>query len=903
MSPKWWLVAVVAATGVIAAVAIPVAMNQPTPIPRRCLFGNQKPEAAATGERMSLGLDGRGGISEVTVGRRRLPMLRASGGFRVRVAGDAKNLVPNGGFESDRNSDGRPDGWRVDPGAGVQDLTTSAAHSGQRSMRISLPSEAVSIAFSKTIPVTPSTNYVLSAWFRSENVQPTIPPAVRETYHRQSPIQVEAEQTTEGETRVAAAHGYTDSAEWNRQFVGFKTGRDVRHVVIRGLIRNGSGIAWYDDVSLTKLFPRGSTPVGGRITRAAGIVKHHGTALDDALALDATYRARTDHVRVDGRVRTSRERDLPVQVSYTLPVDATGWGWGDDGRRTRIIRRGVYASLSNSSIQQTSVYPFGAVFDRRSNLAIGVPLSKPRMFRIEYDRGRGLTVTFDLGLSGAAATGRRADFSFVVFTADPSWGFRAATKRYYELFPGSFVRRTDPACEGAWFVAPPLDSIERSYRDFGLGLNMVALGKASTQSHSAWGIPYVSWDDSRGIYTSAYGHHWAFYQPIGSTRSPTPPYEEAISRLRGLASGTRSPSTGPRLRDEARAAFESTSRDFNGRLYYERYGRFLAYYQNPDPSLRWADAVERYQMLGALWNARRNGGRLDGLHLDSTSGMRRWGAADDYDRRHWSAATLPLTFSYHSGLVTQRGLFPLYSHIADVADFVHGRRMILSANFNADLRRTGGFVGADHIDYFGIEQGLESRAKGRSADPFALWKRTLAYHRPISTLDARIGAGRLPLWRTERQLQQNLFYGIFAGAWNPKTEAEASGEEAKWTREPVARLWARYTPVFRKLAAAGWEPVTHARTSNQAVWVERFGTGSEGTLHFTVRNETSNPIAYRLRIDLDALEMSSSAAVTVVEEVTRRRVRAVTEDGGVRAIIPSTIPPASTRVFTLDLRS
>ena len=632
------------------------------------------------------------------------------------------------------------------------------------------------------------------------------------------------------------------------------------------------------------------------------MTRQHATALAGSLTLDATYRTRSDHIRVEGEVRSSSRKDVPVQVTYTLPVAATGWTWPDDARRTRTIRRGTYSSLSNSSLQQTSVYPFGAVFDRRSMLAIGVPLGEPRIFRIEYVRGRGLSITFDLGLSPAAGMGPRAEFSFIVYTADPSWGFRAATEKYYEVFPGSFVRRIDSSCEGAWFVAPPLDAIEGSYTDFGLGLNMVALGKASTQSYSAWGLPYVPWDDARGIYTSAYGHHWAFYQPIGSARAPTPPYDEAISRLQALADPASNAETSTRVRHEARAAVDSTARDFNGRLYYERYGRFLAYYQNADPALEWAEAVQRYQMEGPVREARTSGGHLDGLHLDSTSGMRRWGAADDYDRRHWSVATLPLTFSYQSGLVTQRGIFPLYAHIADVAEFVHDRNMILSANFNADLRRTGGFVGADRIDYFGIEQGLESRARGASADPFALWKRTLAYQRPISTLDARIGTGRLPLWRIERQLQQNLFYGIFAGAWNPKAEAEASDVEPTWTREPVAELWGRYTPIFRKLARAGWEPVTHARTSDQAVWVERFGAGGGGPLHFTVRNESTTPRPLRLTIDLEAVE-APAAGVSAVEEVTGSRVRLVTEDGGARATISSTIPAASTRVFTITPKS
>ncbi|HEX2267856.1 MAG TPA: hypothetical protein VHI97_06605, partial [Actinomycetota bacterium] len=466
-------------------------------------------------------------------------------------------------------------------------------------------------------------------------------------------------------------------------------------------------------------------------------------------------------------------------------------------------------------------------------------------------------------------------------------------------------RRTDPACEGAWFVAPPLEDIERSYRDFGLGLNMVALGKASSQSYSTWGTQYVRWGDDRDIYTSAYGHHWAFYLPIGTSESPTPSYDQATARLRAVARGSPRDAAGARLRDEARAALRSTARDFNGRRYYERYRNFLAHYQiltpPPGPALDWSAAVRRHQVERALRTAATTGGRLDGLHLDSTSGMRRWGAADDYDRRHWAEATVPLTFSYDSGLVTLRGVLALHEHINDLADYVHSKRMILSANFNADVWRTAGFVGADKIDYFGIEQGLQARANEGSADPFAMWKRTLAYQRPISTLDARVGKGKLSVASLERQLQQNLFYGIFAGAWDPKVEAEGTETGTEWTDERFAQTWARYTPLFKELARAGWEPVTHARTSDPAVWVERFGSPSRRLLTFTIRNETTIRRPYRLTIDFRALGRGPARGASARERVTDTVLPVSIDRTGARGVVSDVVPPGSTRVVALDL--
>src|SRR6266508_2138487 len=117
-----------------------------------------------------------------------------------------------------------------------------------------------------------------------------------------------------------------------------------------------------------------------------------------------------------------------------------------------------------SQVQQTSRVPFGVVYDDRSAVALSVPLSEPRMSRIAYGPG-GLSITFDLGLSPktAALGGARADFAFSIYApAQPEWGFRAAAKGYYEAYPEAFAHRTPPRYEGAWFVAPPLDSIEES---------------------------------------------------------------------------------------------------------------------------------------------------------------------------------------------------------------------------------------------------------------------------------------------------------------------------------------------------------------------------------------------------------------------------------------------------------
>jgi hypothetical protein len=308
-----------------------------------------------------------------------------------------------------------------------------------------------------------------------------------------------------------------------------------------------------------------------------------------------------------------------------------------------------------------------------------------------------------------------------------------------------------------------------------------------------------------------------------------------------------------------------------------------------------AEQVDRAIGLGAA-----AGARLDGIHLDSTSGMRRWGAADDYDRLHWAAARVPLTFSYESGQVVVRGIFPMYDRISAMARFVRSRGMLLTANFNAAEAQTLGFVGADHIDYFGLEQGLADRARpGMSSDQFAMIKRTLANQRPVSTLDHLIGQGKLDSGEIQRRLQQNLFYGMFSGAFDAKTEAEATGDRPTWSTPENAKLWARYAPLIKEVAVAGWHPVTDAWSSNSRVWLERFGSLATDDLHLAIRNETGTAQRFSLTLDIASLHADSAKELRAVEEITGVSLGIVANHSGGVAVLSMSVPARSTRLLAI----
>jgi hypothetical protein len=869
------------------------------------LIGFGGSEVRAGGLSIRVGADG--GVDGVAVGERELPMLGKRGGFTARLAGGNPNLVENPGFEQDDDGDGTPDGWRLQSGRSRPVLDREVAHGGAASLRLTNRAVEVSGSVVSEIPVRAGRYYTVSVWMRTDAVQPTLPSMAA------TPPRLEATQLrADGPGKTFSAFGYTDTTGWNRFFVGFQAEPEVERVQLRAVLDDGSGTVWFDDVHLSELLGK-QVEVPARTWREDGDVRQVGGIPGTNLRLAASLVPREDHVLVAGAVRGDGE-DRAFQVSFTLPVDARGWRWGDDPRRERTVVAGDYVTLSGppgqteqypyggiSQPQRTSQYPFGGVADDRTGLAIGVPLSVPRAFRIGYTSD-GLEVTFDLGTSPDSGSDRNgATFAFVIYPSDGAWGFRSMAERYYAIFPGDFERRTDPDREGNWLFAPPLDSLPGDAdEDFPLGLHTIALGKAPPQTFSTWGTKYVGWANERGLYASAYTHQWTYFQPLELLPGRRfPAFDAAMAEMQRLASAVPGDDTQARRRDEAGAGSYSGSKDVNGRPYYEHYPGFLSFYQNLDAvredGLDWSETVVRQQIQRAIRLAREAGGRLDGIHMDSTSGARRWGAVNDYDREHWAASEMPLTFSYNSGLPAQLGILQMHPHIRRVAEFVHDRGMLLSANFNGGENRTAGWLGADLIDYFGIEQGLPDKAGGIDrVDPLAMVKRVLAYQRPVTSLDTDIADGSITLEVVEDRIRQSLFYAIYPGAW-VRDENEDDQTVATWSRAEVRAVYAPYARHFRDLSAAGWEPVTHARTDDPRVWVERYGSGDE--VRFTIRNETDTRREYALTIDLDALGLDRDARVT---ELLSGEEAAVTTFGGDDLTLRLVVEPRDTQLLLVS---
>jgi hypothetical protein len=174
-------------------------------------------------------------------------------------------------------------------------------------------------------------------------------------------------------------------------------------------------------------------------------------------------------------------------------------------------------------------------------------------------------------------------------------------------------------------------------------------------------------------------------------------------------------------------------------------------------------------------------------------------------------------------------------------------------------------------------------------------KRTAAYQRPVTTIDTRVGDGSLTAAQIDNRLQESLFYGIFPGP-----RGNRGGERLGWVTDENRAIYARYTPLFRKLAIAEWEPITNARSSDDQVWIERFGYVSTNTLHLTLHNPTNTPQSgFTVTVDLNRDGMTSVGSVAGRELVTRQKIHIGLNAEKTVATFQTSIPAKSTRVVRI----
>jgi len=558
------------------------------------------------------------------------------------------------------------------------------------------------------------------------------------------------------------------------------------------------------------------------------------------LGLDATIEAKKNHVEVSGTLTDLAGSDRSVSLYFGLPVGERGlvttspgkWIWWDDVTSHKDTNKGGdfrnVAPIGAGANGTMSRYPLSAICDMEKGigLSIAVPMDTPRLYRIAHDADRGiLYIAYDFGLChDVEAFPGKASFKFIIYSFDPRWGFRAALQKYYDIYPRFFTKRLKK--EGLWMAFRKISTVQ-SFEDFGFAFKE--------------GTNETKFDDEHGILTFKYTEPQTNWQRMPKEVERT--YQGCVGFLDSrAAAGER----------RALATLSSGIFDAQGkyRLRVENapWCDGCVFALNPSPSLKGkltkarmnydiADADRRY--------ADTPEGKLDGEYLDSLEG---WSTLCNFRREHFVSAETPLTFDTLTKKPCILNVFSIYEFARYISDDVHRRGKLMMANA-VPIRF--GFL-CHLFDTCGIEINWK---RGGKFQPDGEWimnyRRAMMFQKPYLFL-MNTDFNSWSYEDTEKYMRRCMFYAFYPSFFSANASTNHYFSQPRlYNRDRP--LFRKYLPIIRELGRAGWQPMTHARTSDPAVRIERFGDGRDNRLYFTLLNTAKEAKEISVEIDLAAL--------------------------------------------------
>lgn len=575
--------------------------------------------------------------------------------------------------------------------------------------------------------------------------------------------------------------------------------------------------------------------------------EHRCDELD--LSLDVLMTADDKCIRVSGMVTDTTGQDRAIVLMFALPVNAVGWQWHDDIRRSRTIEPDVEyinaVDIETGTDGQMSWYPVGSIGNGEHSLAIGTDMALASQYRIGYVAlNKWLAIAYDFGLVGETDRfPHAAPFSFVLYRADGQWGFREVMAKFYRVFPDYFLSRTKE--HGIWMPFADISTVE-NWEDF-----------CFKYHEGACNNPF---DNEAGVLPFRYSEPSTWWMPMADGIERT--RENVIAQMLAYAEGDD-----PMLRQLSRTNLDSGTFDENGQFQYQirnlPWCNGAVFSSNPNPHISgeseakmiWNDEVKaRFYGPGACGT--QAGEYLDSLEAYATE-------AENHRRDHFHCVTVPLTFSTNTKKPIIHKAFSVQEFVKWLAEDLHTMDKLVFAN---DALGRFAFL-APYLDVLGIEvEWIDHEGSWHSpADAVMSFKRTLCHHKPylllLNTTFALAGPEVM-----EKYFQRSLFYGML-----PSMFSHNAAEKIYWSSPDLYNrdryLFKRYMPLIKRVAEAGWEPITHGMTENPAVYVERFGPDKKGDIFFTLLNDSFDEQHASLTIAADELNIAADENVRSVEDM------------------------------------
>ncbi len=559
------------------------------------------------------------------------------------------------------------------------------------------------------------------------------------------------------------------------------------------------------------------------------IAKQH-TSLG-VLGLDVTTTLRAEAKRIRGRIHVRNRDDSArsLSVAAAIPLPALGWHWHADIRRSEEIRPNrTYWNTVQMNAGKTgtaSRYPLAAIADGDVGVAIAVPLDEPRIVRLAYDaQQEWLIAAFDFAASSAVKKlPNQGWVDFEVFSFDGRWGFRAALQRYYELHPDAFRRRVSDV--GLWMAFAKISEVERP-EDFGF--------------YFKEGLGDQAYDNAHGIRTFRYTEPQSQWMPMpkGMKRS----YDQAVRLMEQRA---RDPRRADRTRYQA--VLTSGAKNADGRYHVTMHeapwcdGAVFAL--NPDPELPGEVNKARVnydpnQATKLYADEPQHG--IDGEYLDSLDG---WSSQRNYRPAHLACADVPPVYDPETRRPCLLNAFSIWEFVRWMSRLVHGQGKLMMAN--ATPTRYPWQVA--WLDVMGQETNWKPNGQWRPMTDVELcYRRSLCATKPYLLLQ-NSDFTRWTKDDTRRYFMRAGAYGVLPSFFSANAATDHYFRNPTWYNRDRP-LFKRFVPVIRRIALAGWRPVTHARAEPQTLQVERFGEAGTPECFLTVHNPTEEAVSGRLTV-------------------------------------------------------
>ena len=502
-------------------------------------------------------------------------------------------------------------------------------------------------------------------------------------------------------------------------------------------------------------------------------------------------------------------------------------------------------------------YPWATITQQgRGGYTLAVSPEMPCQYRFQYDTyAREVQLVLSYGLSALPKRRElkgRAPFRLILYRSDDEWGFREAAKRYYDLAPELFRRRTDRF--GFWYGTRPYydyRGLEGLYayqevHEIGLYPRRFIKDRADWLKWQKRLALYFPRHSAAGILVMPYRHfhHQSLHaKPKMDGTYPTLPKtpEMAVQQFRQLAIPFAN-GFGHYVREVIES---STMRTLDGKmdvtLLASRGGGRAVFRTSVSPFLYddqpdiMTNARTEMDFARTLFEAFPQAG---GIYYDYGAGQR----GNDFSPEHIRYARSPLV----PGPAVSRSA-GRYAFGRWMGEFLHrhGTAHFINSTPNAE------WTHAWHVmafDCFGIEW-LPVPGGTRQLR----FHRTMAGQKPVTDLKGQFGGDHVVGFR--QYVQKLGLYGIF-----PPSMVYRFG--SKWTEDDVAEWTAPFGKALQHMYLAGWQPVTHARCGDARLRVERYGP-SHGRVYFAVHNPAFSTIEADLTIDAAALEMPPLAKAVV----------------------------------------